>query len=90
VSETLSDERIKVSVDESQIWVDEVYASMSEGELITLTCAATDPERLGAALHYLITNPVETGYLRAFARIQGFRRSEGLIEADIELVEAVQ
>jgi hypothetical protein len=90
VVETLNDERIKVSVDEGQNWVDEVYASMSEGELITLTCSAPKPERLGTALHFLITNPVETGYLRAYARIQGFRRSEGLIEADIELIEAVQ
>ena len=45
---------------------------------------------MAAALNSLITNPVESGYLRSYARLQGIRQTRSLIEADIELVEAVQ
>jgi hypothetical protein len=42
------------------------------------------------ALNALVTNPIESGYLRAYARLQGIRQTRSVIEADIELVEAVQ
>jgi len=47
-------------------------------------------DRLGDALSILITNPIDVGYLRAYARLQGLRQSMDVLEADVEVVEAVQ
>ena len=58
--------------------------------MVTLTCPGAERSRLAWALNALVTNPIESGYLRAYARLQGIRQSHSLIEADIELVEAVQ
>ena len=57
---------------------------------MTLTCPETHRDSMAAALNALVTNSVESGYLRAYARLQGIRQTRSLIEADIELVEAVQ
>jgi hypothetical protein len=46
---------------------------------------------LAAALNALICNPIESDYLRAFARVQGVRVGRGAVfEADVEMIEAVQ
>jgi hypothetical protein len=58
--------------------------------LVTLSCHETRRDCLGQALNTLITNPIDAGYLRAYARLQGVRQSGDQIEADIELIEATQ
>lgn len=89
VIDSITDDRIRVSVDSSD-WMNTATELLAQGKLVTLTCVETKRALLGSALHALITNPVETGYLRAYARLQGVRQTNSLLEADIELLEAVQ
>lgn len=89
VIDSLVDDRIRVSVD-SDNWLSTVANLLGQGQLVTLTCMETKRALLGSALHALITNPIETGYLQAYARLQGVRQTNNLLEADIELLEAVQ
>jgi hypothetical protein len=89
VIDSIMDDRIRVSVDSSD-WMVTATDFLAQGKLVTLTCIETKRALLGSALHALITNPVETGYLKAYARLQGVRQTNSLLEADIELLEAVQ
>lgn len=89
VAEVLMDDRIRVSVHEND-WLDQTAAYLAKGQLVTLTCSDTRRDHLGGALNALITNPIDAGYLRAYARLQGVRQTGDSIEADIELVEAIQ
>ena len=89
VIESIVDERVKISAD-SRDWMLAATELLAQGQLVTLTCEETKRGLLGSALHALITNPVDTGYLRAYARLQGVRQTNSVIEADIELLEAVQ
>ena len=89
VIETINDERACVDVSDIH-WLDATTELLAGGHLVTLTCSEGSREQLGSALDSLICNPVETGYLRAYARLQGIRQRGGVIEADIELVEAMQ
>lgn len=89
VIDTVVDERQRISVEDPH-WLDAVQTLLSQGRLVTLSCAADKRLLLGSAIHALITNPVESGYLRAFARLQGVRQTKDIFEADFELLEAVQ
>ena len=71
-------------------WLEKASEQLAEGRQVTLTCPDSDREKLSSALNVLVTNPVESGYLRAYARLQGIRQIHSQIEADIELVEASQ
>lgn len=89
VIDSIVDDRVRISVD-SNDWMITATDLLAQGQLVTLTCVETKRALLGSALHALITNPVETGYLRAYARLQGVRQTNSVLEADIELLEAVQ
>lgn len=89
VAEYLVDDRVRISVEDAD-WFDRTAEHLSAGRLVTLTCHGSKREYLGKALNALVTNPIDTGYLRAYARLQGVRQSASTIEADIELIEAVQ
>lgn len=89
VSETVGDDRICVSMLD-QGWLENASEQLAAGRQVTLTCPETGRGKLAAALNALVTNPIESGYLRAYARLQGIRQTRSLIEADLELVEAVQ
>ncbi|RJQ27563.1 DEAD/DEAH box helicase [Candidatus Parcubacteria bacterium] len=89
VIDNMHDERERVSVDSPE-WMEDATILLAKGRLVTLTCREENRATLGSALHALITNPVDTGYLRAYARLQGVRQTNSFFEADIELLEAVQ
>lgn len=89
VVETIGDDRICISLLNDD-WLPQTAEQLSAGRQVTLVCPETERARLAAALNALVTNPVESGYLRAYARLQGIRQTQSVIEADIELVEAVQ
>lgn len=89
VIDTVVDERQWISVEDPQ-WLNKVQALLSQGHLVTLYSASDKRLLLGKAIHALITNPVESGYLRAFARLQGVRQTKDMFEADFELLEAAQ
>jgi hypothetical protein len=89
VIDCVVDERQRVSVEDPQ-WLEKVQILLSQGHLVTLSCVGENRAHLGAAIHALITNPVESGYLRSYARLQGIRQTKDMFEADLELLEAVQ
>lgn len=89
VVDSVVDDRLTISVEDPQ-WLGTVQALLSQGRLVTLVCSSENRIQLGAAIHALITNPVESGYLRAFARLQGVRQTKDAFEADLELLEASQ
>ena len=84
---SLRDERVRLSV-ESETWFEEAAAQLSNGKLVTLTCSEFSGESLANALTFLITNPINSGYLRTYARLQSYRKSDGELNVDIELPEA--
>lgn len=87
--ESLSDERSRVSV-ENDNWLQEAGSRLADGQLVTLICSAQNRIKLSRALETLLCNPVDTGYLRAYPRLQGVRQTSGEVAADFELVEAIQ
>ncbi len=89
VAETIEDDRSCVSLMEDD-WLEQAAIKLADGHMVTMTCPVAQSDKLAWALNALVTNPIDSGYLRAYARLQGIRQSQFLIEADIELVEAVQ
>jgi hypothetical protein len=89
VADTIGDDRTCVSL-VAEDWLQQATAHLASGRLVTLTCPDAARGRLADALNTLVTNPVESGYLRAYARLQGIRQTQFLVEADLEIVEAVQ
>lgn len=89
VEETIGDDRVCISLLDDD-WLLRTAEQLTAGRQVTLACPEVERARLAAALNTLVTNPVESGYLRAYARLQGIRQNQSTIEADIELVEAVQ
>ncbi|MBF0239221.1 MAG: DEAD/DEAH box helicase [SAR324 cluster bacterium] len=89
VIDTLKEDRILIQVNQVD-WLDRTTQGLASGRLVTLTCPETNRYQLGEALDQLITHPIESGYLKAYARLQGIRHSGERFEADIELLEALQ
>ncbi|WP_420995169.1 protein DpdJ [Cupriavidus sp. 30B13] len=89
VVETIGDDRVCISLLDDD-WLPQTAEQLTAGRQVTLTCPEAERARLAAALNALVTNPVESGYLRAYVRLQGIRQTQSMIEADMELVEAVQ
>jgi hypothetical protein len=89
VAEVLADDRVRIAVNDPA-WLELTGEQLALGRLVTLTCSENRRELLGRALNALVTNPIDAGYVRAFARLQGVRQSADAIEADIELIEATQ
>lgn len=89
VVETIGDDRVCISLLDED-WLPQTAEQLIAGRQVTLTCPEVERARLAAALNALVTNSVESGYLRAYARLQGIRQTQAMIEADIELVEAAQ
>ncbi|CAN7204627.1 protein DpdJ [Caballeronia sp. LjRoot34] len=89
VVETIADDRIHVSV-ATEDWLIIAAEHLSAGRLVTLTCGESQKSLLGDALNTLVTNPIDSGYLRPYARLQGIRQSAGRLEVDVELIEALQ
>jgi hypothetical protein len=89
VADTIGDDRNCVSLLDDD-WLEQAVGRLGDGRMVTLTCPSTERQRLARALNVLVTNPIESNYLRAYARLQGIRQSQSLVEADLELVEAAQ
>ncbi|WP_238399704.1 protein DpdJ [Alcaligenes faecalis] len=89
VADSIRDDRVCVSMVDDQ-WLEKLAKQLAAGRQVTLTCPESERGKLAEALNKLVTNPIESGYLRAYARLQGIRQAHQQVEADIELVEAVQ
>jgi hypothetical protein len=56
----------------------------------SLVCPVQEAERLADAFNFLATNPVQTGYLSVFARVQAARRAQDLHLIEVDIPEALQ
>jgi len=63
---------------------------LAEVGAVTLVCPMAAADRLAIALAFLATNPVQTGYLSVFARVQAVRRVADRVEVDANVAEALQ
>lgn len=89
VIEALHEDRQIVKIDDPG-WLALAASYLANGRMVTLSTSVGARRPLSQALDALICNPVETGYLRGYARLQGVRVTATSVEADIELIEAVQ
>ena len=71
-------------------WLEQAGEQLAGGRMVSLTTSAQNREQLALALEVLICNPIESGYLRGYARLQAIHLTGDVIRADVELVESVQ
>lgn len=71
-------------------WPVACLESLATRGTATLSCPIGRGDLLAAALGFLATNPVQSGYLSVFARIQAIRRSVGCYHLDLDIAEAIQ
>lgn len=89
LEESIVDQSNRISV-QTDDWMEKAFDHLSNGRMVTLTCNESGRNLLANCLNLLITNPVHMEYLKAYARLQGIRFLTDVVEADIELVEALQ
>ncbi|SNB82459.1 Helicase conserved C-terminal domain-containing protein [Rhodoblastus acidophilus] len=75
---------------EDDNWATECLERLANAGAITLSCPMSQAGRLADALSILATNPVQSGYLSVFARVQAIRRSGGNYHIDVDIAEALQ
>lgn len=71
-------------------WPVVCFKNLATEGTATLSCPIERGDLLAKALGFLATNPVQSGYLSVFARIQAIRRTVGCYHLDLNIVEAVQ
>ena len=71
-------------------WRAQCLARLAETGAATLVCLVQDLERLAEAFNFLATNPVQSGYLSVFARVQAVRRERDQHLVDVDIPEALQ
>jgi hypothetical protein len=71
-------------------WRERCLARLAETGAATLVCPVQDAEPLAQAFNFLATNPVQTGYLSVFARVQAARRVQDQHLIEVDIPEALQ
>ena len=71
-------------------WKDLLKEKLAKDGLVTVTCVSSDRHKLQEVLNFITIEPIETDYLKGFARLVGIRRNADREEIDCELVEAQQ
>jgi len=85
----LAQENALIDVEDDQ-WQAECLSRLADTGSATLVCSMNQAGRLAEAFNFLATNPVQTGYLSVFARVQAIRRSGSAYLVDVDIAEAVQ
>ena len=75
---------------EREGWKGECLDRLANLGAATLVCPMAAASLLAVALVFLATNPVQTGYLSVFARVQAVRRVEDVFHIDVDIAEALQ
>ncbi|MER8972421.1 MULTISPECIES: protein DpdJ [unclassified Mesorhizobium] len=85
----LAQENALIDLEEDH-WHAECLARLADAGSATLICPMNQAGRLADAFNFLATNPVQTGYLSVFARVQAVRCSDSAYHVDVDIAEAVQ
>ncbi|WP_224705151.1 protein DpdJ [Devosia aquimaris] len=85
----LAQENALIDLENDQ-WQPECLERLGETGAATLVCPMNQAGRVADAFNFLATNPVQTGYLSVFARVQAVRRSGGAYHIDVDIAEALQ
>ena len=75
---------------EAEGWKVECLDRLADVGATTLVCPMAAASSLADALVFLATNPVQTGYLSVFARVQAVRRVENVFHIDVDIAEGLQ
>lgn len=75
---------------EAEGWKVECLDRLADVGAATLVCPMAAATLLADALVFLATNPVQTGYLSVFSRVQAVRRVEDVFHIDVDIAEALQ
>jgi hypothetical protein len=75
---------------EAEDWKVECLGRLADVGAATLVCPMRAATLLADALVFLATNPVHTGYLSVFSRVQAVRRVEDVFHIDVDIAEALQ
>jgi len=71
-------------------WRSQCLARLAETGAVTLVCRVDEAARVAEAFNFLATNPVQTGYLSVFARVQAVRRVQDRHLVEVDIPEALQ
>jgi hypothetical protein len=85
----LAQENALIDIEDDQ-WHAECLARLADTGSATLICPMNQAGRLADAFSFLATNPVQSGYLSVFARVQAVRRSGSAYHVDVDIAEALQ
>ena len=75
---------------EKEDWKNSLTKKLSNDGFATVSCPIETRHRLQEVLNYITVEPIETGYLKAYARLVGIKRNDRFEEIECELVEALQ
>jgi len=75
---------------EAEGWKVDCLDRLADVGAATLVCPMAAATLLADALVFLATNPVQTGYLSVFSRVQAVRRVEDVFHIDVDIAEALQ
>ena len=71
-------------------WRVQCLARLGATGSATLICPVQELERIAEAFNFLATNPVQSGYLSVFARVQAVRRVQNQHLVEVDIPEALQ
>jgi hypothetical protein len=71
-------------------WQSQCLEHLGARGAVTLACPMSGAGDLANALTFLATNPVQSGYLSVFARVQAVRRVADRYQIDVDVAEALQ
>jgi hypothetical protein len=86
VADSIPEWDVRIDVAQPE-WQQHCESVLAERGFATLTCAKGKEERLQAAFHALMLNPVDAGSLHVYPALVAMRQSISAIEADIRLPE---
>ena len=89
VLDTLPDPINDVDVDDPQ-WPQLLASQIATSGRCRLVSATDDRGRLKQALQYLVTNPIELGWLHVHPHVEATSRRDGFLSVDVSLEESLQ
>jgi hypothetical protein len=89
VADYLLEEGSRIHVDTPNL-AEILLSALATHSFITVVCPEESKSKLADVLNLLATNPIESEYVRVYARLHGLRQNGRDVEASIEVPEIAQ